>query len=44
MIDRAIEAIAKGAKESGGFGIVFVTELYEVVNLQTGERGEQAVQ
>ena len=44
MIDRAIDAIAKGAKESGGFGIVFVTELYEVINLQTGERGEQAVQ
>ena len=44
MIDGAIEALTKGAKESGGFGIVFVTELHEAVNLQTGERGEQAVQ
>lgn len=44
MVDRAINAIVQGAKDSGGFGIIFVTELYEVVNIQTGERGERAVQ
>ena len=44
MVDRAIDAITSGAKESGGFGIVFVTELHEFVNIATGESGEEAVQ
>ena len=44
MVDRAVNAIARGAEESGGSGIIFVTELYEVLNVKTGERGEQAVQ
>ena len=44
MVDRAIDAITRGAKESGGFGIIFVTQLFEFVNNATGQRGEEAVQ
>ena len=43
MVETVIEAISRGAKESGGFGKIFITELAEVVNLATGERGVQAV-
>ncbi len=43
MVETVIEAISRGAKESGGFGKIFITELVEVVNLATGERGTQAV-
>jgi len=44
MVDRAVDAIVRGAQESGGFGIIFVSELYDVVNVRTGERGERTVQ
>lgn len=44
MVKGALAALARGAKESSGFGVVFVTELHEAVNLQTGERSEQAIQ
>lgn len=44
MVDRAINAIMQGAKDSGGFGVIFVTELYDAIVIQSGERGEQAVQ
>jgi nitrogen regulatory protein PII len=44
LVNRAIDAISLGANESGGFGIVFVTDLLEVVSLRTGERGERALQ
>jgi nitrogen regulatory protein PII len=44
MVETAVEAIERGAQESGGFGIVFITELCDVVILRTGERGEKVVQ
>ena len=44
MVEPAIDAITLGGRESGGFGIIFVTELYDAVVVKTGERGEQAVQ
>jgi len=44
MVDRAVNAIIRGAEESGGFGIIFVTELFDVINVKTGARGERAVQ
>ena len=44
MVEPAIEAITRGAHESGGFGIVFVLELHDAILLKTGERGEQVVQ
>ncbi len=43
MVDRATEAIVRGAEASGGFGIIFVTELDEVINITTRARGERAV-
>ena len=44
LVEQAIEAITRGAKASGGFGIIFVTELHNFVNIGTGEQGDQAVQ
>ena len=44
MVDRAVEAIEKGARESGGFGMIFITDLHDVVNVLTGKRGEQAIE
>jgi len=44
MVEPAIEAITRGARESGGFGIIFVIELYDAVVVKTGERGEEVVQ
>jgi len=44
MVEPAIDAITRGARKSGGFGIVFVTELHDAVILKTGERGERVVQ
>ena len=44
MVDRAVDAIVRGAQESGGFGIVLVTELHDLIVCKTGERGERAVQ
>ena len=43
MVDRAVNAIVQGAEESGGFGIIAVTELHEFISVQSGERGERAV-
>jgi nitrogen regulatory protein PII len=44
MVDRAVDAIVRGAQDSGGFGIVFTTDIHDVVVVRTGERGERAVQ
>ena len=44
MVERAVEAIAEGARQSGGFGMLFITDLHDVVNFFTGKRGEQAIQ
>lgn len=43
LVDRAVDAIERGARESGGFGVIFVIELHDVVNVATGERGDRAL-
>ena len=43
MLEMAIESINKGAKESGGSGKIFVTELYDAMTVWTGERGEKSL-
>ncbi len=40
MIDKAVDAISAGAKESGGAGKIFVTELFDCITPNTGARGE----
>ena len=42
-VEPIIDAIQKGAQDSGGWGKVFVTELKECVLLKTGERGPHAI-
>jgi nitrogen regulatory protein P-II 2 len=44
MVEPAIEAITRGGRESGGFGIIFVTELHDAINVRTGQRGMLAIQ
>ena len=44
LVETAIEAITEGARASGGFGVIFVSELHDVIVIKTGERGESAVQ
>lgn len=43
MLETTIEAISRGAMESGGFGKIFITELHDVVKIWTGERGTRAL-
>lgn len=43
MLERAIDAISRGAMESGGYGKIFITELHDVVKIWTGERGTRAL-
>ena len=43
LLDTCTAAITHGAKESGGWGIIFVTEILEVINITTGERGPTAL-
>jgi nitrogen regulatory protein PII len=43
MLEVAIESINKGAKDSGGSGKIFVTELYDSMTVWTGERGEKSL-
>jgi nitrogen regulatory protein PII len=38
-----IAAISKGARESGGYGKIFVTELQDVVKIYTDQRGKEAL-
>ena len=42
-VELAIEAISKGAMESGGFGRIFVTDIADAVKIWTGERGDRAI-
>ena len=42
-LENAIEAISRGAMESGGYGKIFVTEIQDVVKIWTGERGTRAL-
>lgn len=43
QVETVISAVSKGAKESGGYGKIFVTELQDVVKIYTDERGEEAL-
>ena len=43
MVEPAVEAIVRGARDSGGYGVVFVSELHDVIDVKTGERGHQVV-
>ncbi len=42
-LDSTIEAITHGAKESGGFGKIFVTEINDVITIWTDNRGDEAL-
>ncbi len=42
-VGKVIEALSSGAKESGGSGLAFVTELADCVKLGTGVRGESVL-
>lgn len=39
-VDEAIEALSLGARESGGSGMAFVTELFDCVKLGTDDHGD----
>jgi nitrogen regulatory protein P-II 1 len=43
VVEEAIRAITRGAKDTGGWGRIFVTEVHEVVNIWTDERGPEAL-
>ena len=43
MVETAIEAISRGAKESGGWGRIMVQPLDEMVTIWTGVRGSNAL-
>jgi nitrogen regulatory protein PII len=42
-LETAMEAIAEGAREAGGWGRIFVTELHDVMTIWTGERGPRTL-
>lgn len=42
-IENVIEAVSKGAMNSGGAGRIFVTDVYDAVKIWTGERGDRAI-
>ena len=42
-LEKAIQAISEGARDSGGWGHIFVTELADVITVWTGERGPRAL-
>jgi nitrogen regulatory protein P-II 1 len=42
-VGEVIEALSSGAKESGGSGLAFVTELSDCVKLGTGDHGESVL-
>ena len=42
-VETAIEAISEGARQSGGWGHIFVTELVDTVTVWTGERGPRTL-
>jgi nitrogen regulatory protein P-II 1 len=43
LVEPAIQAISEGAKETGGWGRLFVLNLEDVVKVWTGERGPHAL-
>jgi nitrogen regulatory protein PII len=42
-VGKVIEALSLGAKESGGSGMAFVTELFDCIELGTGAHGESVL-
>lgn len=42
-VEKIIEAVSKGAMDSGGAGRIFVTEVFDAVKIWTGERGDRAI-
>ena len=42
-LETTIQAISQGARDSGGWGHIFVTELTDVITVWTGERGPRAL-
>ncbi len=42
-VGEVLDALSSGAKESGGSGLAFVTELSDCVKLGTGARGESVL-
>jgi len=42
-LETAVQAISQGARDSGGWGHIFVTELADVITVWTGERGPRAL-
>ena len=42
-VEIALAALRQGALETGGHGVVFVTELVDVMTLWNGERGSRAL-
>jgi nitrogen regulatory protein PII len=43
VVDKTVEALAQGARNSGGFGMIFVTNIVQVLNVREGTEGEQAL-
>ena len=43
QLDACTAAITHGCEESGGWGIIFVSELLDVINVTSGECGPQAL-
>jgi nitrogen regulatory protein PII len=43
QVNTVIDALSEGAKQSGGSGLAFVTEIIDCVNLGTGDRGESVL-
>ena len=43
MVEVAVNAIEQAARDTGGFGIIFVIDLHDVVLVATGERGDRAL-
>ena len=43
LVEVAVDAIEQAASDTGGYGIIFVTELHDVVLVATGERGNRAL-
>ncbi len=43
VVVKSVEALAQGAKNSGGFGMIFVTNIVQVLNVREGTEGEEAL-
>jgi nitrogen regulatory protein PII len=43
-VEPAIEAIAAGCMDSGGYGRILVTELHDAMTVWSGERGPRSLQ